>query len=313
MDARQSPHPFGISSFISPDVLDDALFTTQDFQCLLRSGAGWIRWRFDRRLLHPTSDRFEATATDAWVDQCRAANIQILATLTGSLDDARSPSAFARFATTVVAHFKERIRHWEVWHEPDDAAYWPASDAMTSYSAFLTEVSAAIRAEDPSAVVHLAALSRRLPTCLKEIYQCAAKSAFDVVHMNPFVSPLMPDSVGGFRYFYDMVRRVMTAAGDADKPVWFSQVGAPGMKDPQAAPDWWLGKNPTEVVQEHWVRTVLSEPQRWKGVEKIFWTALRDHPGRTGHGHDFCGLVRPDFSPKPSFNVFRELAAGEVK
>jgi hypothetical protein len=40
---------------------------------------------------------------------------------------------------------------------------------------------------------------------------------------------------------------------------------------------------------------------------------LRDRPGHTGHGHDFCGLVRADFSAKPSFDAFREIAAGEVK
>jgi polysaccharide biosynthesis protein PslG len=313
MDPRESPNSFGISDFLSPEADRDSSFTLKDFQCLIRCGAGWIRQRMDRRIVQPSADAFRTEVLDTLVDQFAAAKVRVLAVLTGSAIDAMSPPSFAGFAATLVAHFKERIRHWEIWHEPDDPAFWPASDGMASYTALLQETAAAIRAEDPSAIVHLGGLSRRLPISLKEIYQRGAAGAFDVVNMHPFMSPLMPDSVGGFRYFYEMVRRAMTAAGDVSKPIWFSQVGAPGLQDPRSVPDWWLGKNPTEVVQAQWVRTVLEEPKRWPGVEKIFWTGLRDHPDRSGHGHDYCGLVRADYVPKLAFDAFREIATTEVK
>jgi len=183
-------------------------------------------------------------------------------------------------------------------------------DGLQSYSELLKESYAVIKAEDPSAVVHTGGLSQELPKCLRRLYDQGAGRFFDVLNIHPFINPLMPDAAGGLRFFYERVRRTLEAYGDASKPIWFSCIGCPGMKDPAAARPWGLGKNPSELVQAEWVRTVYGViSQGWPGVEKIFWGTFRDTDGHFKTGLDYAGLLRNDFSRKPAYEVYRRMAS----
>jgi hypothetical protein len=95
---------------------------------------------------------------------------------------------------------------------------------------------------------------------------------------------------------------------DEYKPLWFSEVGCPGMGDPRTSADWWLGPNVREADQAQWIRTLYGEPLQWKGLEKIFWSYFRDVPEHWGDGTDYFGLVRNNLSKKPAFEAYRQAA-----
>ena len=69
---------------------------------------------------------------------------------------------------------------------------------------------------------------------------------------------------------------------------------------------WWMGKNPTEREQAEWVKKVYTELLKDKNVEKTFWAFFRDCSGHWGTGVDYFGLVRWDYSRKPSFKSYRD-------
>lgn len=318
-DPRDSSNPYGLHDFLSWDHLWNGHHYTPEtrrnaLELMKASGAAWIRLDFIRADIEPELGQYTFAKYDRLIDEILQRDIKILALLAygpgGShpWPQVTDPIAFARFAGTSVRRYKDRIRHWEVWNEPDHPMFWQPQDGLKGYGELLKQAARAIRLEDSTAIVHAAGLSQGLPKCLKQLYDVAGAESFDVVHMHPFMNPLMPDALGGLRYFMDSARAVMKAQGDEKKPIWLSQMGCPGMKDPGATPNWWLGKNPTENHQADWVRLLYTQVARWPQVEKIFWSSFRDTDGFFGTGADRCGLVRNDLTLKPSYEMFKKLA-----
>lgn len=274
------------------------------------AGVGWVRSDFAWPDFQAEADTFEFGPYDRLVESVTDAGLKLLATLTytpaclGAWNQAPEPESYARWTRQVVRRYKGTVQHWEVWHEPDSVRFWTPQDHMQAYVTLLKQTYTAIKKEDDTAVVHLGGLGQALPKSLKEVYALGGIHSFDVVNAHPFVHPLMPDAIGGLRYFYESIYRVMKENGDTLKPLWLTSIGCPGIKAPQQVPDWWLGKNPSEAQQAEWVRTLYEKVLLWPGVTKIFWSFFRDTENVFGNGTDYSGLIRKDFSKKPAFEAY---------
>ena len=320
----KSDTPFGVHEFLSWDHSwnnhhYDALKLEKALALMQEAGVGWVRMDFLWADLEPHPGEFDFAKYDRLVSHLEKARIKILATLAyapfwhrAEWNAAPEPTLFRRWVQVTSNRFKNRIHHWEIWHEPDNPRFWQPQDGNRAYVELLKEATAAIKQEDGSAKVHLGGLSHGLPASLKAIYAHGGREYFDAVNIHPFIHPLMPDALGGLRYFYESAYRVMQQNGDSGKPLWFTAIGAPGLEEPRRSLDWWLGKNPTELQQAEWVRRLYTDVVRWPGVSKIFWSFFRDTPGHFGNGTDYCGLVRNDFSKKPAFEAYREIASPTV-
>ena len=98
----------------------------------------------------------------------------------------------------------------------------------------------------------------------------------------------------------------MVRKGDANKKIWITEIGCPGVKPQLEVNNWWMGKNPDERQQAEWVKEVYAELLKNPQVEKIFWAFFRDTKAHWDSGVDYFGLVRWDYSRKPAFEAYRE-------
>ncbi len=83
-------------------------------------------------------------------------------------DDAMFKSfshAFARYCQEMVLHFGDRVKHWEVWCEPDfgscdrtDVNFWSPHPNPAQYAYLLFEAASAIKSVDESARISFAGL-----------------------------------------------------------------------------------------------------------------------------------------------------------
>ena len=81
--------------------------------------------------------------------------------------DAGNPQAppheradFGAFAAAVAQRYGDRLRYYQVWHEPNIAPHWGAADVdPAGYLGLLREAAVQIRAADPDAQIVLAALA----------------------------------------------------------------------------------------------------------------------------------------------------------
>jgi hypothetical protein len=69
-----------------------------------------------------------------------------------------------------------------------------------------------------------------------------------------------------------------------------------------------MGKNPTEKQQAGWLKSIYTELLKDKNIEKVFWAFFRDCDGHFKNGVDYFGMVRWDFSKKPSFKSYQECS-----
>lgn len=317
-DLRDSISPFGVLDFLAWDHDWNAYHYAGDkvdrtAALMEEAGVGFVRMDFLWSDIEPEKGKWEFAKYDRLVKTLWKHHIKVAGLLaynplwSGSRwNHAPDHTLYARYARRVVEHFNDRVRHWEIWNEPDHENYWRPQDEMASYVQLLRRVYPLLKEADPTCVVHIGGMSRCLPASMKQIYTHGGQDFFDVTNIHPFSNPTMPDVMEGLWLLFQSVRKVMDAHGDQRKPIWFSEVGCPGMADPQSTVDWWLGRNTNEAQQAEWVRKLYAEPLRWTGVEKIFWTYFRDVHRRWGDGTDYFGLVRENFSKKPAFEAYQQ-------
>jgi hypothetical protein len=317
-DIRDSESPFGVLDFVAWDHDWNRHYYAGDKveragALMKEAGVGFVRMDFLWLDIEPRKGRFDFKKYDRIVDILSKNGIKILGILEYNpswvtpWNKAPDHAGYVNYAAKVVEHFKERVKYWEIWNEPDIATYWIPQDDLKTYSVLLKEVYPALKNADPTCAVVLGGFSRDFPFQLKRVYQNGAGHAFDIVNIHPFVSPLLPNAMEVLKGYYRSVYKVMEKYDDAQKPIWFTELGCPGSDD-RAAKGWWGGKSPTEKEQAAWVEKVYGEPLRWKGVEKVFWAFFRDTPDHFKSGVDHFGLLREDFSKKASFESYKKMA-----
>lgn len=319
IDPRDSNNPFGVLDFLAWDQAKfNHHYRLEDVEksvALMReAGIGFVRFDFLWEDIEPTLGQFTFEKYDQLVAILQKNNIRTQALLVYNpswsgkrWNEAPDLVAFSRYAQATVHHFKDRIRHWELWHEPDSPAFWQPQDNMQTYVRLLKLVYPLLKAADPTCLVHLGGMSRALPMSLKCVYEEGGKDFFDVINIHPFANPLSPNALDAVKHIYKFVLRVIKEYGDQNKPIWFTEIGCPGMRNPRDSSHWWLGANPSEEAQAAWVKALYGEVLSWENVQKVFWCFFRDVSDHFKCGSDYDGLIRNDFSKKPSFEAYREL------
>ncbi len=279
------------------------------------AGIGIVRMDFIWDDVQPTKTTWDFEKYDFLTDTLDRNGIKVLGLLdynagwAGEWNSAPDPAAFVVYVRAVVKRYKGKVKYWELWNEPNMSIYWVPQDGMKAYTSLLKKVYKAIKAEDPTAEVVLGGLSGDAAGSLWQVYRNGGKDSFDVVNFHPFQNPHNADAMTRMKDEYRAVYNAMKKNGDGEKPIWFTELGCPGMPAGKTTADWWKGKNPNEAEQAAWLKKVYGEPLKWKGVEKIFWAFFRDTPDHFLTGTDYFGLVREDFSKKPAFEAYRQKAA----
>ena len=318
---------FGISSggglqYLSPAELAQNL---DDYKAL---GAGWLR--FDMAWSDIQSggpSNYNWTRYDVVVDAANARGLQILAILSytpawarpaGSPDDDKyapsNPQDYANFAAAAVGRYAPKgVKHWEIWNEPNIIGFWKPQPDAVKYTALLKAAYTAIKQVDPSAMVITAGMSPATNgtniapiTFLQTLYANGAKGFFDAVGHHPYCFPIMPSEFQSWSAWSQMsqtspsLRSVMTDNGDQNKKIWATEFGAPTN-----------GTTPpiTENQQAQMVTEAYNLIGTYAWAGPLFWYTYRDPGNDPSDREDWFGLVRLDYSRKPSYNAY-QLASG---
>jgi len=318
---KEEESPFGVLEFMHWDhdwnchKYPDRKSLERAAALMKEAGIGIVRFDFLWEDIEPTQGKFNFEKYDLIVEVLSKCNIKIL----GILDYCASWAAgsgewnslprenrlFINYAVRVISRYKDKVKYWEVWNEPDSSTYLSKQDGLKSYCAFLKEVYPAAKLADPDCKILNGGLALGL-TSVNRLYDNGAQNYFDILNIHVFENPLYPGRAKAVAAYPKMCRKVMVRKGDAEKEIWITEIGCPGVKRGVDTADWWLGKNPNEKQQAQWVKDVYAELLKQKIASKIFWAFFRDCNGHWGSGIDYFGLVRWDFSLKPAYNSYRE-------
>jgi hypothetical protein len=294
-------------------------------------GARWIRIDINWAMIQRNGPRsYDWTPFDRIVKAARRRKVAVLGTLLYTPRWARAPGTpstappvnpgdFAAFAARAARHFGARDVHaYEIWNEPNIASSWLPGPDPARYTQLLKVAYASIKNVDRRAIVVSAGLSPYAAygtadaqhmnplTFLEQMYANGAHASMDAVGWHPYNFPW------GLRYYAwsawsqmwatsPSVRSIMRANGDAKKKIWATEWGAPTGTSSQSM---------TEAAQAQLVRAGLIRLKGWSWAGPSFLYSFRDEGTSPSDREQNFGLVRHDWSRKPAFRAYRQIAAG---
>ena len=314
-------NPFGVLEFLhwchdwNNYKYSCSLEVEKSLKLMKESGVGWVRVDFLWQDIEPKPGEFNFDKYDNIVELADRYGINILGILDYTTDWASScgkwncppeyNQLFIKFAVKVASRYAGRVNYWEIWNEPDSGTYWVPQDGMKSYCVLLKDVYIALKNVNPRCKVLNGGLANGLAS-VNRLYDNGAKDYFDILNVHYFENPVNKNAIKGVIAYPKLCRKVMDRHGDKNKKIWITEIGCPGVKRGLNTENWWIGKNPNEKQQALWVAEVYGKLLKDASVEKVFWAFFRDTKNHWGTGVDYFGLIRWDFSKKPSFNLYKK-------
>ncbi len=226
--------PYGVCAHVSRG--GDHEIAAQQFARMNEAGIGWARTDFDwTSVQRSKGGEFDFARFDRTVQLAVDAKITILPILDydtpwarpviDHLDDWRS------YVRAIVTRYKDRLRFWEVWNEPDLKQFWRQDPNPAEYTVLLKATYEEIKRIDPELKVLLGGLSGIPFEFIEGIYKAGGKDCFDIMNVHPYRYPAAPE-VHSLVDDLDKLRDLMSRYQDSAKPVWITEIGYPTHKPP---------------------------------------------------------------------------------
>jgi hypothetical protein len=237
------------------------------------------------------------------------------------------PNQFAQYAGAVVRRYLPKgVNHWEVWNEPNHIGFWDPAPDPVAYMRLLKATVASIRKESPNAYIISGGLSPAYTEggdiapaqFMTSLYQNGFKDTVNAVAFHPYTFPATPSWHEDWNGWIQMqqVRNVMVANGEAAKPVWLTEYGAPtggpgaiaSAQNPNfaAIPD-----HVTEDFQASLAQQAVQTYRTHTWVGPMFWYGYRDKGTAPDTNENFFGLIRPDNSKKAAYTTLQKAIKGQ--
>lgn len=243
------------------------------------------------------------------------------------------PAKFANFAGQVAARYKDKIKKFEIWNEPNTPNFFAPQPNVPKYAAMLTQAGAAIKQASPTAKVSSGGLAPGYDggsliapvTFISQLYQAGATN-FDAVGLHPYSQPGLPTQparwsaftqIEGHPSITDMptVLGVMKANGKGNNEIWLTEYGAPThgtgniatlddqhFKDFDAVPHSYVDDALHAKMVDEFMHYRFSEAN--VTVRMMYGLYDRKLKSESNHPEDFFGLYSKDGVPKQAITSF---------
>lgn len=130
------------------------------------------------------------------------------------------------YVRNVVSRYKDKIRYWEVWNEPDLKGFWKDEPSGKNYATLLMATYETIKEIDPELVVVYGGLSGVPFKFFEESLQQGAGNSFDIINIHPYrgglTSILKTEKlVADIEQFRTLLQKYKIAP----KPIWITEMG----------------------------------------------------------------------------------------
>ena len=241
-------NPLGANFFLEREV--EAWKIDKTLEMARAAGIVWVKQQFPWSEIEPKRGYFNWDKYDHIVDHCQAYGLQIIARLDRPPDWSRQDNSYKQrppdnyadygdFVYAFVSRYRGRIRHIQVWNEPNIWTEWgnQAPDPA-AYTRLLQIAYQRAKQADSNVRVLSAPLAMNTESgprniseldYLQGMYDAGAAPYFDILSANPFGfadppdAPASPDRLNFARVL--LLRQVMVRNGDGHKAIWFNEYG----------------------------------------------------------------------------------------
>jgi polysaccharide biosynthesis protein PslG len=346
----------GVNTFLHQEV--EPSKRERQVQMIADAGFKWIRQPFPWYDIEVSAKgNFSDTRNglDAWakydniVDLAAQHDLKIIARLEappewahqgykdlGTLGPPADRNDFADFVGTTVAHYKGRIRYYQIWNEPNIYPEWGEQRSNPEdYTKMLCAAYARAKQVDPNVVIIAAALAPTISQdgggfaggglndliFLQRMYKAGASKCFDVaaaqgygLFSGPWDGRQNPLQTNVARHV--LMRDIMVRNGDETKPIWLAEVNWNALP-PNAAgiSDYGRYGISTTEEQARYVPQVYERAKQewpWVGVIAV-WYFKDASDEKKNTAPYYFRMVEPDFTPLPIYEAMKKfLRAGNT-
>jgi hypothetical protein len=317
-----------------PDMERDLDAVQETGADVVRIDVSWYTLEAVGKGSYETSTSWYLERLDAFMDAADARGLDVVPTLwqtpcwaadaseatreaclyTGSLVNTppKDPETYGDIAAFLADRYRDKLAAIEVWNEPNHTGFFVAVDQAAEYAELVKAAYPKIKAAAPDVKVLAGALSTADAGFLRQLYAHGIRGSYDAISVHPYmVDSTAPPDVPYPQFiaqfsFWDglkLIRSTQEAANDA-APVWATEYGwnTSSAREPMS----WLNGVSEETQAEYLKRALrlLSDPGSDLGfVEGALIYSLRDSGSDIDDVNQNFGILRHDFSRKPSFSV----------
>lgn len=232
---------------------------------------------------------------------------------------------FVNFVTAVATRYKDRIRYYQIWNEPNIFPEWGNQPVNPeAYTDLLCRTYQALKAVDPEIVVIAGALSPTIALTpenlndfifLQRMYQAGAGACFDVMaaqgygfYSGPTDRRLRPLTLNFGRIQY--LRDLMVLNGDAGKALWISEAAWNAQpEDPMLVTSQYgnFGIVTEEQAAQYMPLAYQRAQEEWPWLGNIaYWFFKRPADYERNQAFYYFRMVEPDFTPLPVYAAMKQ-------
>ncbi len=210
---------------------------------------------------------------------------------------------WGRFVYTVVAHYGDRVKHWEMWNEPEWSVFWTGS--TIDYAQLLKVGYQATKAACADCHVLFGGLHYWINTDYYKWVLNALASEPDGPANNLFFDVMSVHLYSRSSNTYDVINEIRGAmqARGAHHPIWITETGVPIWRD--ADRDYREKYDYAADLEQAAAYTIQSYANAWaSGVERYFF--FRTHDGDMPDLYsEYFGMIRNDRSLRPAYVAYQ--------
>lgn len=272
--------PYGVCAHITRS--EERVTADTALSLMQAGGVGWVRSDFDWAGVEPRQGEWTFDHLDRIVELAESANIQVLPILAYDVAWARPAyqnlDAWLEYVYRVVSRYKDRLRYWEVWNEPNAAPFWYGRPSAPEYAKLLEATYLEIKDIDPELTVLMGGLSGVPLSFIDSLYNAGAGPYFDILNVHPYRGDNRPEP-GNLYEDLKRVRSLIDRHGDTDKPIWITEMGWSSRAHLDLMGDFLQGmlQSALSIIdpqRQNWQPVALSDPDypdriRDEAAEKV--------------------------------------------
>lgn len=150
-----------------------------------------MRTDLDWAQVEPKEGEWNFSKWDAVLDEISAQNMEILPILPGSVPERAAPAyknldKFETYLRKCVERYKDRIKAWEIYNEPNLKSFWGDNPNPAEYAKLLERAYKAIKSIDPELKVLYAGVSGVPIDYIEKTFEAGASKYFDIMNIHPY-------------------------------------------------------------------------------------------------------------------------------
>ncbi|GHT18230.1 hypothetical protein AGMMS4957_00070 [Bacteroidia bacterium] len=204
--------PFGIHAHLNGGEFRQM---PQNLQLMQDAGMRWVRVDFDNNF-----DR-----TDRVVEETEKHNLRIMGVLLGGgswANPHQRLDEWTAYVEKIVLRYKDKVRHWEVWNEPN--LFWLNPDGA-DYAALLKATYKKIKEIDPELTVLYGGTSGIPMAFIEKSFAAGATDSFDGLNIHPYRGRLTMQQTEQYEKDLDALRALMAQYKVKTNRLWITEMG----------------------------------------------------------------------------------------